>query len=498
MLLAAAAVPFATPSDSHISRFEPVQQMRSSDSVPQDSVKPSVIWDEAHTNGWSDSSRTANEINRIVIHVTQGSYAGAVSWFKNSDAGVAAHYTINNHDAPYSSNLNHPEGEITQQVSDEDIGYHDANANANSIGIEHSAYLDPDDGYRVEGGFSDEMYNSSARLVAWLTFAYDIPVDRHFIVGHVEDEHFGGTSSHQDPGPDWDWPRYIDLVRHHRGFGSEAVIDTVVEVTEDVPVHRGPFDSSATGLQAHAGELYHAVGQCACGDGDYLRIWFNGSESTWVRADAVRAVPNATLLTVDLSDRYDWLNVRAAATTSGDDIGNVFHGQSYVMASNGTWQEFWFAGRPTAFSHSAYLTERWWEAPPPEPIPGCTNESALNYDANATVDDGTCVFPKPDPNPVPGCTDESALNHDLNATVDDGSCHFPVPEPEPEPDPEPEPEPEDEPTEQQTDTNSDDPDVGATGADGLDEQSQIPQLRLAGGIVVGLLVILFVTLRARR
>ena len=53
-------------------------------------------------------------------------------------------------------------------------------------------------------------------------------------------------------------------------------------------------------------------------------------------------------------------------------------------------------------------------------VSGCTDASALNYDASATIDDGSCIYP------VSGCTDATASNYDSAATTDDGSCLFPV------------------------------------------------------------------------
>ncbi len=53
---------------------------------------------------------------------------------------------------------------------------------------------------------------------------------------------------------------------------------------------------------------------------------------------------------------------------------------------------------------------------------GCTEPSALNYNPNATTDDGTCI-------PVIfGCSDQNACNYDAAANTDDGSCVYPVSE----------------------------------------------------------------------
>ena len=54
---------------------------------------------------------------------------------------------------------------------------------------------------------------------------------------------------------------------------------------------------------------------------------------------------------------------------------------------------------------------------PSDDIYGCTDELALNYDANAT-DDESCLYP------VYGCTDEQAINYNALADVDDNSCSY--------------------------------------------------------------------------
>ena len=54
---------------------------------------------------------------------------------------------------------------------------------------------------------------------------------------------------------------------------------------------------------------------------------------------------------------------------------------------------------------------------------GCTRPLALNYNPDATIDDGSCVYVQPDQDDViPGCMDSTAGNYNSLATYDDGSC----------------------------------------------------------------------------
>jgi len=77
---------------------------------------------------------------------------------------------------------------------------------------------------------------------------------------------------------------------------------------------------------------------------------------------------------------------------------------------------------------------------PPAEIPGCMDNTALNYDEDATVDDGSCEYSQPGPGPEPtpepeperetgstdvfGCTDDTALNYNPEATINDDSCEY--------------------------------------------------------------------------
>ena len=50
---------------------------------------------------------------------------------------------------------------------------------------------------------------------------------------------------------------------------------------------------------------------------------------------------------------------------------------------------------------------------------GCTDSAACNYDASATIDDGSCEITS-----CAGCTDSAACNYDSTSTIDDGSCEY--------------------------------------------------------------------------
>ncbi|MGW2522827.1 N-acetylmuramoyl-L-alanine amidase [Streptomyces sp. NPDC001617] len=136
-------------------------------------------------------------IDRVVIHVTQGSYASAVKAFKDPGHQAAAHYVIRK------------DGQITQMIRELDVAFHAGNReyNERSVGIEHEGFVER------RSSFTDAMYASSARLTAGICGRYGIPVDREHIIGHVE---VPGTD-HTDPGRYWDWERYMKLVKQAHG-----------------------------------------------------------------------------------------------------------------------------------------------------------------------------------------------------------------------------------------------------------------------------------------
>ncbi|WP_326700735.1 amidase [Streptomyces sp. NBC_01754] len=203
--------------------------LASADDITQSPDYPSAQWVAAASANYA-AGRSA-PVDKVVVHVTQGSYAGAISWFQNPASEVSSHYVVRSSD-----------GEITQMVRDKDTAYHARSANSSSLGIEHEGYVDD------PSWFTDPMYRSSAALTAHLCDRYGIPKDRTHVIGHSE----APGNDHTDPGANWDWTSYMRLVAGE-GAGGEA--DEL------------SFDSYATQRTGSAGAQVKAVQRLLNGQG---------------------------------------------------------------------------------------------------------------------------------------------------------------------------------------------------------------------------------------
>jgi hypothetical protein len=197
-------------------------------------AKPSVDWEAAYAGNYDNANRSGSMIDWIIIHTVQGSASSAVNWFQNPNANVSAHYTVSESGYQY------------QSVSDEDIAWHAGGSNYNtwSIGIEHGGY--------VSGTYEDAQYRASAALTRWLCEQYNIP-KQHIgnvpydaanpasggVIGHEQVP----SNGHTDPGPNWDWGYYMDLVRGGGGGGGFTDGDRVTPTTALNTRHRPGTES---------------------------------------------------------------------------------------------------------------------------------------------------------------------------------------------------------------------------------------------------------------
>jgi hypothetical protein len=171
--------------------------------VPLSDDYPGALWTPANGSNYQ-VGRPYPPIDTLIIHDTEGSYASAISWFQNPSAGASAHYVIRSSD-----------GQITQMVREANTAYQAGNwdYNVRAIGIEHEGFMNQ------QGWYTEAMYQSSAALARSITERYGIRKDRAHIIGHYQVP----NQSHVDPGPNWNWPYYMSLVR--RDSERAALVD---------------------------------------------------------------------------------------------------------------------------------------------------------------------------------------------------------------------------------------------------------------------------------
>ena len=235
--------------------------------VSKETDYPNAIWIPAPECNWEERTK---EVSAVVIHYTEGSYAGCISWFQNCDSQVSAHYVIRSID-----------GQVAQMVRERDKAWHARTANGYTIGIEHEAYGD------IISFFTEAMYQSSADLVRDICSRYDaINGYRTFCTDTLDDgtaldsglHSLGGEGacikirghqhypdqSHTDPGPFWSWNHYYKLINestpimqlggagvtggelNHENYGDD---ERLIWVIESAPGTRISLDFSMFDLE---------------------------------------------------------------------------------------------------------------------------------------------------------------------------------------------------------------------------------------------------------
>jgi N-acetyl-anhydromuramyl-L-alanine amidase AmpD len=144
----------------------------------------------------------------VVLHVMQGNFTGTRQWYESPSSKASAHYLVESQS-----------GAVTQMVEDKDTALHADCLNDRSLGIDHEGFMnDP------KYWFTDAMYVESAKLTRWLTQRHVIPRDRDHVIGHSEVEPACNPTNATDPGPGWNWTKYMQLVRNEVPSASVGVL----------------------------------------------------------------------------------------------------------------------------------------------------------------------------------------------------------------------------------------------------------------------------------
>lgn len=156
-------------------------------------------------SSWQASPNfTAKSIEQlyVVIHTTEGSFNGAVSWLTNPESGVSSHYVVRKSD-----------GFVKQLVLEENRAFHARCWNAMAVGIEM-------EGYRKDSSsFTANLLKGTSNLVAYLAAKYKIPTDKMHIIGHnfgetdaINETPLPDCNDHGDPGQYFPWGKFFKML----------------------------------------------------------------------------------------------------------------------------------------------------------------------------------------------------------------------------------------------------------------------------------------------
>ncbi|GAB4283910.1 MAG: hypothetical protein Kow0081_0770 [Candidatus Dojkabacteria bacterium] len=176
---------------------------------------------ETRKNYWK--GRGGYHPEAIVIHIAEGWIGGAYSWFNNPNSQASAHYMVGK------------SGNVWQFVDDNNTAWHAGGVNKPSwsllkpgitpnlytIGIEH-------EGFSGEK-FTEQMYNSSAELLANLARKFQIPLDREHIIGHNK---INSISRGRCPGNGVDLDKLINLSKNK--LGEQKMITELQQKISDL------------------------------------------------------------------------------------------------------------------------------------------------------------------------------------------------------------------------------------------------------------------------
>lgn len=281
-------------------------------------------------------------IRRIVIHDTEETYDRTIKLVTNPTY-LAWNYTLRSSD-----------GHVAQHLNVNDIGWHTGNwyYNMHSIGLEH-------EGKALEGAqwYTDQMYESSAKLTSHLAQKYKIPLTRGHILGHdqipgIDPEHI--AQMHWDPGVYWNWSKYFSMIGSPLEEGTHSGQPKVGDAIRILP----DFD---TNVQE-----------------------YNGDRVTGLNFVTVRQEPS------DSAPRIvDQGLAPTPATTQPKDVGaRLPMGCDYVVArTQDDWIAIWFLGQLAWFKNLAS-----------NPVARIVDDPYIITLSNDSAPFG-CAFPDPDEYP---------------------------------------------------------------------------------------------------
>lgn len=213
---------------------------------------------------WTNANRSSVQL--IVIHTTQGSYHGqsaedGAAYDARRTDGVSTHYF-------------HDDNSTVQCVRTEDVAHH-ARSQGNKRGIGHELCGRAEWDNEWSNSYATAMLKRAAKQAARDAHKWEIPV-KHLTVAQVDagNKGFCGHNdvtkafpedggTHTDPGPDFPWSTFLDMVRDElEDIDMPSVEEIWAYLLED------PYDDSNPPRKLSAGSWLRYVPS----DGDVAAV----------------------------------------------------------------------------------------------------------------------------------------------------------------------------------------------------------------------------------
>jgi N-acetyl-anhydromuramyl-L-alanine amidase AmpD len=164
----------------------------------------------------------------FVVHDMEGYYAYTCSWFTSCNPpNSSVHFATN---GKKDATSDAAAGEISQLgVRTAHYAWHARCWNSHSLGTEHEGFASN------PAWYTDVQYEVSAACTKAMAEQFGFAKDRNHIVGHGEKSRSSWVTwananlgidatcnTHTDPGPYWDWTKYMNLV--NGGVNNAAVV----------------------------------------------------------------------------------------------------------------------------------------------------------------------------------------------------------------------------------------------------------------------------------
>ena len=218
---------------------------------------PGATWDPSPNY----NSRSGTAVREVIQHTTEGSFAGAISWFRNPASQVSAHYVLSG------------SGQVVQMVRESNRAWHAGDHNSHSLGIEHAGYAnDP-------GTWTTAILQASSAITRQACARYAGIVCTNAVRGNpsptanvaesiaIKGHGMISGADRYDPGQYFGWERYYNLINPGGGGGGTASVFDTFESSvgrfNTSPAYSGSTTGISTASSAQRNCTMRQAGSCS-------------------------------------------------------------------------------------------------------------------------------------------------------------------------------------------------------------------------------------------